>query len=133
MSLGTFRFFILKLQQMKDLSNHSHCETDLRKSGKPTGGVSSPPAYPPPPPPPPPFSAVEEGGIGDLLLDNKPTFKEGHTNYVTLRVENITEVAGYAPRYSVGDNGSIMPSPRARSPRRDLSFVTQFVIKSSFH
>lgn len=74
----------------------------LRKSGKPTGGVSSP-SVPPPPPPAPSSSVVEEGGIGDLLLDNKPTFKEGHTNYITLRAEDITEVASYAQRFSAED------------------------------
>ena len=31
--------------------NHSHCQTDSRMPGEPTGGVSSP-CVPPPPPPP---------------------------------------------------------------------------------
>lgn len=41
-----------RILQMKDSNNHPHCETDLRTSGKPTGGVSSactpPPSLPPP-------------------------------------------------------------------------------------
>ena len=57
-------------------------------------GASHPSRHPPALHHCPPFSAVEEGGIGDLLLDNKPIFKERHTNYITLRAEDITEVAG---------------------------------------
>lgn len=67
------------------------------ESGKPTGGV--PPSPPPPHTPPPslpPSSAVEEGGIGDLLLDNKPTFTEGHTHDITRRAQDKTELAALA-------------------------------------
>lgn len=88
----------------------------LRKSGKPTGGVSSP-SVPPPPPPAPSSSVVEEGGIGDLLLDNKPTFKEGHTNYITLRAEDITEVVSYAQRFSAEDTTGASCRAEAREAR----------------
>lgn len=106
---------------MKDSNNHPHCETDLRTSGKPTGGVSSACTPPPLPPLPPSSGAVEEGGIGDLLLDNKPTFKEGHTRYVTLRVENITEVARYAQRFSVGGRHREHHAEAARTEPEDTS------------
>lgn len=72
---------------------------------------------PPPPPPAPSSSVVEEGGIGDLLLDNKPTFKEGHTNYITLRAEDITEVASYAQRFSAEDTSGASCRAEAREAR----------------
>lgn len=72
------------------------------------------------PNPPAPSSAVEEGGIGDLLLDNKPTFKEGHTNYITLLVGDITEVAAHAQRFSSEETTGASCRARAQGARGDI-------------
>lgn len=114
---------------MKDSNNHSHCEADSGQVWRTDRGrlLSRQPSLlhhlllP--------VGAVEEGAVGDLLLDNKPTFKEGHASYVTLCVGNITGGGGLRSElFCVGGRGSIMPRPRARSPR-DLSSVTHFVTK----
>lgn len=76
--------------------------------------------HPRPPPPPlhcPPLSAVEEGGIGDLLLDNKPTFKQRRRNYITLRAEDITEVAGSAHRFFAVETTGASCRARAQGAR----------------
>lgn len=101
------------------------------KSGEPTGGVTSAsPAlllllllF---------LLLLEEGAFGDLLLDNKHTFREGeHTGYVTLRAREYNgrrrAALGASQFAEVFLRGCIMPRPRARSPRRDPSPVTHSV------
>lgn len=110
---------------MKDFNNHSHCEADSGQVWRTDRGrlLLLQPSHLLP------VGAVEEGAVGDLLLDNKPTFKEGHASYVTLCAGNITGGGGLrSALFCVGGRGSIMPRPRARSPR-DLSFGTHFVTK----
>lgn len=88
------------------------------EASEPTGGVSSPCV--PPPLQPPPSGVVEEGGIGDLLLDNKPTLKEGHTNYITILVEDITEGAGYAESSFAEETTGASCRTRAHKARGDV-------------